>query len=88
MVRGFFIPIFRKEGKQMENENKKSVVIMAYLQGELLTRTVYTQTQGYLIIEQLAREGCRNICFNFDEMDALPKGVNYHDKFGVAYYLI
>lgn len=49
--------------------------------GEVLTRKAFTQSQAYLIIEQLKRDGVRNIRCDFNAMDKLPNGVNLHDKY-------
>lgn len=44
------------------------------------TKTVATQQEGYIAIEQLKKLGCGNIVANFDELESLPK--NYDELEG------
>lgn len=66
--------------------NTEMEVISVEIKGNLrgfveVTRKAFTQSQAYLIIEQLKRDGAQYIRYDFDRMDKLPKGVNLHDKY-------
>ncbi|MCR0205633.1 hypothetical protein MKC66_12985 [[Clostridium] innocuum] len=52
----------------------KKMKIYGDLNGEVVERTAYSQRMGYLIIQQMHKDHCRNIRYSFAEMDVLPKG--------------
>ena len=47
------------------------VEITAIYNGKKIKRYVYSRYQAWVTIDQLAREGCKDISVNFDELDKL-----------------
>lgn len=54
---------------------KEEIMIYGDENDRTVKRTAYSQTMAFLIIQQMHKDGYKNIRFSFEQMDSLPKGV-------------
>lgn len=67
--------LYKKIKRVDKTDYQSHVFICAKFDGSDISRKAYTQSEAYLIIGKLYRDGCTDITCDFDVLDNLPKGL-------------